>query len=122
MKLKFVVISKKNEGNLEYKDNSFSQINISWYDMEFNEFSDFVGVNNEYIIPTQNKKDSEMGIIDLNETDLENVEMIEKNNILKIVLMSGHFGGFDRKKSKKNIEIVVNIIGKKNCPLNIIKL
>lgn len=116
------MISKKNEGDLEMKDNNFCRIFLSWYDMEFNEYVDFVGVYKEYIIPTLAKKDSEMGILDLNETDLENHEMMEKKNIFKLVLSSGHFGEFDRKKSKKNIEIVVNIINKSYVPLDMIKL
>lgn len=99
---------------------------LSWYDMEYNEFVDFVRITNEtFIISSQIKKKNDTGIVNINETDLESIEMHEKRNLLKLILVSGHFGGFDRKKSKKNIEIVVNIIGlddKNKTPLNIIKL
>jgi len=118
-----LVILKRNEGELEYKDNSFCQTIISWYDMEFIEFFDSIGINHETSIMTsQSKKESEMGIINLNETDLENMEIPEKMNVLKLILVSGHFGEFDNKKSKKNIEIVINLIGSKNSLLNNIKL
>ena len=116
----FLVITKKIEGNLEYNDMSFCNVSISWYDMEFNEFFDTIGISNETnIISCQTKKD--ISIINVNETDLENLEMIEKLNNLKLVILSGHFGEFDRKKSKKNIEIVINIVGGKHSALDIMK-
>jgi hypothetical protein len=114
---------KKIDGLLEYKDSSFLQLTISWYDMEFTELVDSIGINNEAnIVSSHIKKESDSSIINLNETDLESLEMQEKGNFVKLMMVSGHFGEFDRKKSKKNIEIVVNCIGEKGSLLNVIKL
>lgn len=91
--------------------------------MEFNEFTDSIGINKETIVVSSHiKKESDSSIINISETDIERSEQIEMNNSIKMVLVSGHFGEFDRKKSKKNIEIVVNCVGSKGSLLNVIKL
>ena len=114
---------KKNDGILEYKDSSFLQLSISWFDMEFIEFIDSIGISRETVIVSSHmKKESETSIINLNETDLESSAMQDKINYIKLVLVSGHFGEFDRKKAKKNIEIVVNCINAKGSVLNVVKL
>ena len=54
---------KKNDGILEYKDSSFLQLSISWFDMEFIEFIDSIGISRETVIVSSKKAKKNIEIV-----------------------------------------------------------